>query len=263
MEFFIYIIIFIVGTLLGSFCTLAIYRIPLKQNITYERSYCPNCKHKLNFLDLIPVFSYIFLKGKCRYCHKEIRPRYFIIEIFSGIALVLFAISMKIDFITINLKQIVYFIFIMLYFVTLILVAGIDKEYILIPKSIIICGIFFCTMYMLYLYILGKANLYKYGICIILIILFTITNIYNLKKKKKNNYTIDVLILYVYMTLFSNIECMLYTTAITLLIIGINVISKSKTYNKKLPIGFYLCVSNICIIILHNFLIFSIRWFHA
>ena len=83
MEFFIYTIIFITGTFLGSFCTLAIYRIPLKQNITYERSYCPNCKHKLGFLDLFPVFSYIFLKGKCKYCHQKIRPRYFIIEILS------------------------------------------------------------------------------------------------------------------------------------------------------------------------------------
>ncbi len=255
MEFFIYSIIFITGTFLGSFCTLAIYRIPLKQNITYERSYCPNCKHKLGLLDLFPVFSYIFLKGKCKYCHQKIRPRYFIIEIFSGIALVLFAISIKLNFTTIEIDKIVYFIFAMFYFVTLVLIAGIDREYVSIQKSVIIWGIIFFTMYMLYLYILGKANLYKYGICLFFIILLTIINIVQLKKSKKNNYTIDILILYAYITLFSTKECMLYTAILTLLIIGIKFISKENKQKKKLPIGFYLCISNLCMIILQNFLI--------
>ena len=253
MEFFIYSIIFITGTFLGSFCTLAIYRIPLKQNITYERSYCPNCKHKLGFLDLFPVFSYIFLRGECRYCHQKIRPRYFIIEIFSGIALVLFAISMRINFTTIELDKIMYFIFSMLYFVTLVFIAGIDREYISIQKSVVAWGIIFCTMYMLYLYILEKANLYKYGICLFLIMILTAINIFQLKKRKKTNYTIDILILYVYMTLFCNMECMVYTTIIALLAIGINFMRKEK--KRTLPIGFYLCISNLCIIILQNFLV--------
>ena len=64
MNIFFYIIIFIIGTLFGSFYTLAVYRIPLKQDITHTRSYCPKCNHKLNFLDLIPILSYIFFKEK-------------------------------------------------------------------------------------------------------------------------------------------------------------------------------------------------------
>ena len=73
MEIFIYLIIFIMGTFFGSFFTLAVYRIPLKQDILYTHSYCPTCKHKLTTLDLFPVFSYIVLKGKCRYCGEKIR----------------------------------------------------------------------------------------------------------------------------------------------------------------------------------------------
>ncbi|MCL2860131.1 MAG: prepilin peptidase [Oscillospiraceae bacterium] len=80
-----FILAFTIGTLIGSFLTLAIHRIPLKQDILIKRSYCPKCEHRLEFLDLIPVWSYIFLKGKCRYCGNKIRPRYLIIEVISGI----------------------------------------------------------------------------------------------------------------------------------------------------------------------------------
>ena len=79
MEIFFYIIIFIIGTLFGSFYTLAIHRIPRKQDITHTHSYCPKCNNKLGFLDLIPILSYICLGGKCRYCKEKIRPRYLII----------------------------------------------------------------------------------------------------------------------------------------------------------------------------------------
>ena len=64
MNIVFYIVLFIIGTLFGSFYTLAVYRIPQRQDITHTHSYCPNCKHKLGFLDLIPIFSYVFLRGK-------------------------------------------------------------------------------------------------------------------------------------------------------------------------------------------------------
>ena len=70
MNMFLYIIIFSMGTVVGSFLTLATYRIPLNQDITHERSYCPSCKHKLGFFDLIPILSYLILGQKCRYCHS-------------------------------------------------------------------------------------------------------------------------------------------------------------------------------------------------
>ena len=66
MEAILYTLIFIIGALFGSFYTLAVHRIPKKQDIIYTHSYCPNCDHKLGLLDLFPIFSYIFLGGKCR-----------------------------------------------------------------------------------------------------------------------------------------------------------------------------------------------------
>lgn len=78
------IFMFIVGLLFGSFFTLAIYRIPRKQDIVKTRSYCPNCKHKLGFFDCFPILSYVSTVGRCRYCNKPISIRYPIIEFASG-----------------------------------------------------------------------------------------------------------------------------------------------------------------------------------
>ncbi len=75
---------FIIGTLFGSFFTLAIYRIPRKQDIVKTRSYCPNCKHKLGFFDCFPILSYVSTIGRCRYCKKPISIRYPLIEFASG-----------------------------------------------------------------------------------------------------------------------------------------------------------------------------------
>ena len=76
---------FVIGTLFGSFFTLATYRIPRKQDIMVKRSYCTNCKHNLGFFDLIPVLSYVFLGGKCRYCKGKISIRYPLFEVANGI----------------------------------------------------------------------------------------------------------------------------------------------------------------------------------
>lgn len=88
---------FVIGTLFGSFFTLATYRLPRKQDIMVKRSYCPNCNHNLGFFDLIPVLSYVFLGGKCRYCREKISIRYPLFEIFNGIfflvTYILFGIS--------------------------------------------------------------------------------------------------------------------------------------------------------------------------
>ena len=90
MEIFFYIIIFMIGITFGSFYTLAVYRIPKGQDITHTHSYCPNCNHKLNIFDLIPIFSYIFLGGKCRYCKQKNKAK---ISNFGSIIWIIFCSS--------------------------------------------------------------------------------------------------------------------------------------------------------------------------
>lgn len=81
MPIFIYIMIFMFGLVLGSFYNVLGYRLPKSESIVFPSSHCPNCKHKLKALDLIPVLSYLFLGGKCRYCKKKISIIYPIIEL--------------------------------------------------------------------------------------------------------------------------------------------------------------------------------------
>ena|GEM_PF-1784848 len=88
LEIYITINVFIIGTLFGSFFTLATYRIPRKQDIVFKRSYCPNCKHELSFFDLIPILSYLFIGGKCKYCKQKISIRYPLFELSNGIIFV-------------------------------------------------------------------------------------------------------------------------------------------------------------------------------
>lgn len=80
---------FILGTIVGSFLNVLIYRLPKKIEVVFSRSFCPECGHKLGFFDLIPIFSYIFLRGRCRYCKAKISFLYPFIELLTGIFFVI------------------------------------------------------------------------------------------------------------------------------------------------------------------------------
>jgi len=82
-------LIFILGLIIGSFLNVVIYRLPEGKSIVYPPSHCPDCGHKLSPLELIPVFSYIFLRGKCKSCRTDISIRYPIIELLTGIIFII------------------------------------------------------------------------------------------------------------------------------------------------------------------------------
>jgi prepilin signal peptidase PulO-like enzyme (type II secretory pathway) len=81
----IQIFIFLLGLVVGSFLNCVIYRLNEKKSFVSGRSFCPKCKRDLAWYDLVPVFSFIFLKGKCRYCGKPISWQYPIVEIATGL----------------------------------------------------------------------------------------------------------------------------------------------------------------------------------
>lgn len=89
----IYIYLFIAGLFFGSFYACIAERLSEGKSIIYPGSHCVNCNHKLNWYELIPVFSYIFLKGKCSKCKIHLSIVYPLIEILTG---VLFALSFHI-----------------------------------------------------------------------------------------------------------------------------------------------------------------------
>lgn len=83
------ILIAIIGLCIGSFLNVCIYRIPREESISFPSSHCTKCSHKLEWYELIPVFSYIFLKGKCKNCKEKISIQYPLIELSNAILYVL------------------------------------------------------------------------------------------------------------------------------------------------------------------------------
>ena len=85
----VYVIIFLFGIVIGSFLNVCIYRIPLGESLSKQRSHCMSCGYQLQWFDLIPLFSWLFLRGKCRKCGAKISAQYPIIEATNGILYVL------------------------------------------------------------------------------------------------------------------------------------------------------------------------------
>jgi len=83
IDFFI--IIF--GLTLGSFFNVVAIRLLKNESIAFPPSHCVNCNHQLHVLDLVPVFSYVFLQGKCRYCKSSISPLYPFGELLTAVSI--------------------------------------------------------------------------------------------------------------------------------------------------------------------------------
>lgn len=80
-DFIVSIYLAVVGISLGSFVNAAVWRIRNNKDLVKDRSECTQCHHKLSWLDLVPVFSWLFLRGKCRYCRKDISIQYPLVEL--------------------------------------------------------------------------------------------------------------------------------------------------------------------------------------
>jgi len=131
-DIFFSIFVFLFGLILGSFLNCVIYRLAPHQNFgggLGGRSFCPHCKHTLSWQDLIPVFSFIFLKGKCRYCKKPISWQYPLIELVTGILfiLVLYHTAYNIPY---TIYELIIACFLIIIFVY-------DLKHYIIPDSVI------------------------------------------------------------------------------------------------------------------------------
>lgn len=126
------ITIFLLGLCTGSFLNVVIYRLPRGESITLDRSHCPSCGKQLSWYDLIPVFSYLILLGKCRACHSRISLRYPLVELLTGI---IFAVLFL--YFGINAVLLKYLFLSAL----LVAVTFIDIEHYIIPNPLVITGL--------------------------------------------------------------------------------------------------------------------------
>lgn len=125
-------IVFILGICVGSFLNVCIYRLPKEKSIIRPASHCPGCEAPVKWYDNIPLVSYILLGGKCRSCKGNIRPRYFLVELITGILFLVFYLKFGFSLLSFN------FIFL---FSLLILVSFIDIDYHAIPAYLCPVGI--------------------------------------------------------------------------------------------------------------------------
>lgn len=135
MIFLFYLLVFIFGAAVGSFLGVVVDRLGSKESIWKGRSHCDHCRHILQPLDLIPIFSFFLLRGKCRYCHKKLSWFYPLIELLTGTSyvfasLVIFTSQGLLSF------QLRYELLLLYYFVlsaALIVIFFADLRYGIIP----------------------------------------------------------------------------------------------------------------------------------
>lgn len=127
-----YIFVFILGLLIGSFLNVCIYRIPKEESVVFPSSHCMSCGNRLKPLDLIPVISYIFLRGRCRYCKAKVSLRYPLVEFMTGVT-----------FLSIVLKYEFTYEFFAYAFLMSVLIAVffIDLDHMIIPDGLVIAGL--------------------------------------------------------------------------------------------------------------------------
>lgn len=111
----IYIILSLIfGACFGSFITMIIHRLPQGEDIFIKRSYCPHCKKVLSFYSLIPIFSWLFQRGRCLHCKKRISIKYLLIELTTSLMFMLSYIKFGLSYNTLIIDLIIVVCIIMI-----------------------------------------------------------------------------------------------------------------------------------------------------
>lgn len=140
MEVFFYLLVGVLGLCLGSFLSVFTYRKQRGMGFILGRSICPRCKNKILWFDNVPVFSFLFLKGRCRKCNKKISLRYPLIEIFTAFTFLLYLFYFSTAI----------FLFWVVVISILIAIFVIDLESKMIPDELVLGGILFVSAYILF-----------------------------------------------------------------------------------------------------------------
>jgi len=126
------LIVFIFGSCIGSFLNVCIHRMPIGESVVWPSSHCPKCKKRIPSYDNIPFLSYIFLKGKCRFCKQRIPLRYPLVELLTALSFLLL-----LNFYGLSLDFFIYIFFIS----ALIIATFVDIDHRIIPDEISVGGL--------------------------------------------------------------------------------------------------------------------------
>ena len=137
MAILIFIDIFLLGLIVGSFLNTIIYRLNTEEDFVFGRSKCPDCGHELAWDDLIPVISFSILGGKCRYCRKPISWQYPLVELSTAILfLAVFAQNMDLffDFLFFAVLKITFLFYVIS---SLVVITVYDFKHYIIPNKVV------------------------------------------------------------------------------------------------------------------------------
>ena len=139
------VFIILVGLSLGSFLSVLVFRLSLKEGgIVTGRSRCPNCRHRLAWYDLLPLLSFVLLAGRCRHCRRKISPAYPLLELTTALTLLTFSRQINYQFDVQNIILTVFLlVFVAIIFSDILFLTIPDK--LIIPAAVLaaVSGIFF------------------------------------------------------------------------------------------------------------------------
>ncbi len=154
------IFIFLFGLIIGSFLNVVIYRLKFGGSIVYGRSKCPQCGHILGFWDLVPILSFIFLRGKCRYCHKKISAQYPLVEITTALIFLYIFNQLSI----INYQLLIQYCYLLFIICCLIIIFVYDLKHFLILDKILVFGAVISVIFQIALFILDKNTFHFWSL---------------------------------------------------------------------------------------------------
>jgi leader peptidase (prepilin peptidase)/N-methyltransferase len=152
------LVIFIFGTMIGSFLNVVIYRIPKGESIVFPSSKCQNCQTPLQWYHNIPIFSWLFLRGKCAFCKEPIAKQYPIVEFLTG--LIFMALYFKLGLVW-------YLPFIAASFSALFALVIIDFKYMAVPDNVNFAALIFALIQPDFLHALMYAAIAAGGLYLI------------------------------------------------------------------------------------------------
>ena len=238
MYIYLSVLFFIIGTIFGSFYNVVGYRVPKGESLLYPSSHCTKCNHKLTPLELIPIFSFLFLGGKCHKCKEKISWFYPIFEFLSGIS---FLLSYTIFGLSIECLLSIIFISMLL----IIIVS--DYQTMIIPDEVLIV---FSTFILVTKYAIGGFSLVGSSILhgilsFVFMYLLKLFGDFIFKKESMGGGDIKLLGVYGLVLGFPMSIVSVFLAAFIGLPISLILLKRNKTH--EIPFGPFLAISAIVI----------------
>ena len=146
MYLLIFLFVFVLGTIIGSFLNVVIYRFNTGMTIVKGRSMCMTCSRHLRWYELIPLFSFLIQKGKCRRCASSISRQYPIVEFITGLMFALVAFKFLPILEISYWSYILFVVFFVFIFSLLIVISVYDLRHKIIPDKLVFIFIFFSVL---------------------------------------------------------------------------------------------------------------------